>query len=47
MIHIERISIEKFLGIRELTLDLHRETFGIYGPKWANYLDELRVQVKS
>jgi hypothetical protein len=32
VIHIEKISIEKFRGIRELTLDLHRETFGICGP---------------
>ncbi len=32
MIRIETIEIEKFRGIRELTLDLQRDNFGICGP---------------
>ena len=32
MIRIESIHIEKFRGIRDLTLDFDRESFGICGP---------------
>jgi hypothetical protein len=35
MIRIENIEIVEFRGIRNLTLDLGKKSFGIAGPKWV------------